>query len=134
MMFVFLMSKFGIAAVVLALIVYVTLVTTLMTWSSKRLNDATAKFENWLPQWVRENGWQLVEYRNDRGPNKLLWLSRRNTLYLWFVIRDQHKKEHTAWASYNFGLLSSGQINIRWETSEPPPKANSSEAGATIRL
>ncbi|MBS1788063.1 MAG: hypothetical protein JST85_10095 [Acidobacteria bacterium] len=132
-MFVFLMSLFGIAAIVLALVVYVVLITTFMTWGSKLLNEATAKFENWLPQWVRENGWQLVEYRNDRGPNKLIWLSRRDTLYLWFVIRDQQEKEHVGWASYNYGPLGSGLISIRWESPEPPRNANGEEVGATTR-
>lgn len=120
MMFVFLMSKFGITAVVLALIVYVVLITVFMTWSSKLLNDATAKFEHWLPQWVKENGWQLVEYRSDRGPNKIIWLSRRDTLYLWFIIRDQQEKEHTGWASYNFNpLFGSNKVTVHWETTVP---------------
>ncbi|HQR35431.1 MAG TPA: hypothetical protein PLK30_22015 [Blastocatellia bacterium] len=130
MMFVFLMSKLGIAVVVLALIVYVALITMFMTWYSKRLNDATAKFENWLPQWVSQNGWQLIEYHSS-PPNKLIGLIHKNKLYLWFVIRDQHKKEHKGLASYNLGLLSSGQINVLWETSEPPQQANRNEAGAT---
>ena len=124
MMFVFLMSKFGIAAIVLALVVYVALVTVFVTWSSKQLNDATAKFESWLPRWVSENGWKLVEFRSDRGPNKRIWLSRKDTLYLWFVVRDQQAKEHIGWASYNFGPFSSGQINIRWETENPPQHSN----------
>lgn len=124
MMFVFLMSKFGIAAVVLAMVVYVVLIATFTTWSSKRFNEAADKFESWLPRWVSENGWQLVEYRRDRGPNKLIWFSRRDTLYLWFVVRDLQEKEHIGWASYNFGPFSNGQINIRWETNDPPQHIN----------
>jgi hypothetical protein len=116
----FLMSKFSIAVIVMFMVVFLLLVTTFMTWGSHRLNSAIAKFEAWLPQWVSESGWQLVEYTNETGPGSNSWLPRRDSLYLRFVIRDHQKNEYVGWASYNINLIGSGQINVRWETSEPP--------------